>query len=864
MQNSDLLFFKMQAQIIELNLQLAEVEEKPKRAGDFETSYKTESGKEIIVKRSPDGKFANKSSNSTATVVTKPDNNVQLDPQVARENGKAVREILTGKVGDDLKKDLAADFEHRPIIKEAIEKTDFAEVTKGNADALTNISNFIQKKFDEAVNATSQLGREIAAAAIAVAGYTARWLAFGLALRGTLLVPASVGLIKQGETPKEVIKRVAELSPELIKEVFSLENIGRTARRGAIIEAIFRAIDLAVYSANKPQPPLIEPNADAAIAKALRGISGNAIKNGLLANAAQTPSVLEGIKNTSIDNIVKGSKDSFTDAVDFLRDKVQEATTATSEHKKEIAIGAAILSVGISASILGAALGIVSGAALGDIVTGLITGKGLTEVAKTALKKLTTGQFNRFSAEQLRQTAVAVFIGNMANKVIREETEKERIKKFAPTQGIRSFGDKEEAIKKLITDENLDYDKVLLTIARRKQKEENNNKNAEILKKEITKLDKEIQDGIREVKDLFVGKTVLVLTPSEQAKVLAIAKKEAEIRNKLVEKRGELDAVEGRGFSVDKRLSELLEIAEKEGKASPSYKWRLNVVKAEIEYGEKLDDLDKLGGYRKLLDSMKKPKPAIGSYERPGTLDNNRLRTVFRAGVSPSQTPESFHNEIIANAQKEGLDLQNYLSTPINAQVGLNSGMTCAIASMNNKYAYLMEEIVEIDPGLKGVMELDMFKGKNIDGYINIGDVAVNQGSLKLQGYNTLSSTNEHIKEMMWHESGHLLEVKLGKVEESAAFREDRAKEVPNENKVVPERGLSMGSQDYALGEFYSPYIGLRLKGMGKHTDTDRMTEVLSSGMELLSSPAMAKRAAKADRETMLYALAAMNEKVKD
>ena len=110
MDSLDRYFFKFQSQLLAIDLQLAEAEEKPKRSGEFETSYKNESGKEIVVKRSPDGKFASKNGTSTSSIAAKPNNGAQADLQVARENGKAVREILTGKTGDDLKRNLAAEF----------------------------------------------------------------------------------------------------------------------------------------------------------------------------------------------------------------------------------------------------------------------------------------------------------------------------------------------------------------------------------------------------------------------------------------------------------------------------------------------------------------------------------------------------------------------------------------------------------------------------------------------------------------------------------------------------------------------------------------------------------------------------------
>lgn len=56
----------IQAQLNFLEITLALAGEIPKRSGDFESTYKTESGKEVVVKRSPDGKFANKNSGASS------------------------------------------------------------------------------------------------------------------------------------------------------------------------------------------------------------------------------------------------------------------------------------------------------------------------------------------------------------------------------------------------------------------------------------------------------------------------------------------------------------------------------------------------------------------------------------------------------------------------------------------------------------------------------------------------------------------------------------------------------------------------------------------------------------------------------
>ena len=847
----------IQTQINLLGLHLALAGEIPKRSGDFETSYKTKSGKEVTVNRSPDGKFASESSTpgtATSEIKAPP----VLDPKVARENGQVVREVLTGKVGDDLKKDLAADFKHRPDIQQAIEKVDFAQILKGYKDALSNLSDFTKIAFEQAVNATSQGAQEVLRVAISAAQFTASVILRQMAFGGVLVLgSAGIGVFKKGMRPdKAIAQQAAGIAPGMIKEIFSSPNITRIVSISLIFDAVGKAIELAANAVRKEKPPLVEPSADEQVREALRSIGGDRIKSGLIANAANSPSIVEGIKNTKIEDVVKGDKDTIGNAIDFMQDRMDDAIKAVSEHKKELAIGAAAvacITIGTAFTLI---TGVVGQILIVDLIGELIAGKGLQEAAKVAIKQASLTRVKNAVTSPILRSVIGL---NLFFSIKKEISKQVNIANGSLGEGI--FGENEETVKKLVADEGLNYKDVLEAIARRNEQQPNPKK-AEQVQKQTLELQGRIQEGVAKIQKVVTGK--LSLTASDISQITNIAKKEVEIRNILIEKKGELEQAEGRGFSLTKRLNELAEIAQKEGKESPSYKWRVNVAKAELKYGEKLDNLGGFGGYDKLLNSMKQTNPAPGKYELPDSEDDRKITTLFNQGGASSRTSANDRSKVVAGAQKAGQDLQQYLATPINAKVGLAGSITCAFPGGNNKYSQMTKDAAEIDPGMKLFTETELFNDKSVDGYINIGDVLLSNVGVKLQGYNSLASTKEHTREMMWHESGHLLEVKLGKVEESVAFREERASEVPNDTKEIPPTGLSLGSQDYALGEFYSPYIGLRMKGLGKHANTERATEVLSSGMELLSSPTMAERGAKADRETMLYALSAMNENVSD
>lgn len=97
---------------------------------------------------------------------------------------------------------------------------------------------------------------------------------------------------------------------------------------------------------------------------------------------------------------------------------------------------------------------------------------------------------------------------------------------------------------------------------------------------------------------------------------------------------------------------------------------------------------------------------------------------------------------------------------------------------------------------------LNYLHNPKIDGYINIGNAA-NTFAGVVTGYDQLNPSktyNDPIRQLTWHETGHLLEDKLNKAQESAAFQDDREKEVPIEDRL-PDR-------NFISGNFYNRYTG--------------------------------------------------------
>lgn len=133
----------IQAQLGFLGITLALAGEVPKRSGDFETTYKNESGKEIVVKRSPDGKFANKNSND-----------VSQESSVAIASvGKSFGNVI-GASADEIAK-LPA--KTQDAVRKAIFDSDFSRVIDNGVEII------IKRAYNPGLEAGFKLGQNIKA-----------------------------------------------------------------------------------------------------------------------------------------------------------------------------------------------------------------------------------------------------------------------------------------------------------------------------------------------------------------------------------------------------------------------------------------------------------------------------------------------------------------------------------------------------------------------------------------------------------------------------------------------------------------------------------------------------------------------------
>jgi hypothetical protein len=319
----------------------------------------------------------------------------------------------------------------------------------------------------------------------------------------------------------------------------------------------------------------------------------------------------------------------------------------------------------------------------------------------------------------------------------------------------------------------------------------------------------------------------------------------------------------GEGFSLSKRVNELAEIVEKEGVDSPRAQWRAGVVKASIKYGAGIDAVantelgsdEQKAAYDNLLKTATKETPGKIRATPASVKDFTTLAQMSPAlGGSPFQTyQESL--KTVNTASKELEKLSKLINPSLNIKLTVSANRAFAMGGSKTKGGQSLNDRTNNQAGKL----FDFFNSS--DGIINVGGTDLKLGGLNTTGYEQLSNAEDHLREVVFHEAGHLVEMKHDLMDMSAALREDRAAETPKDKAVKLPAGMSQvgGGTDAAEDRFFSPYQGLRMKSAdGKQ---DLATEVLSSGFESLGSSRLAGRMAVKDRETMLYALSVTDMK---
>jgi len=427
-------------------------------------------------------------------------------------------------------------------------------------------------------------------------------------------------------------------------------------------------------------------------------------------------------------------------------------------------------------------------------------------------------------------------------KLAKEESERsarDEVEKLAKEEverntksGVEQLTKTKAPFQKVIDEMGLNFSEVLKIIDNHK----NSIKDQDILLKEISELLEKRKEVLKNIKKNKESTNISIKKDG--------LKESAKNKSELLEKEAQLRIAKGNGYSFEKRLLEAADILEKEGRDSPRYLWRKAVLQAEIKYGKYLDKIqgDSENGYTELMASLKKSH-------------NYKAECIFISSHEKGTKIPTNYNKMFGKLFKEKQgnishamdELQSIINIPLKIHIGViqegvfaqpgkkaTSNIVALYESSLKKYAFWEEES---------------------NGYIELGGCFDN-GLPK--GYNRLSDPDTHLKEMLWHEAGHLVELSILKSQKMAqSFLEDRGLESLLISELDPPKGrvfVATPSTEKILDHFFHEYMGTKYI----KNNTTTATELISSGFEGLSSPWMAKSMAIRDRESLLYAIAVM------
>lgn len=192
----DLCFARFKSKLLTLHLQLAE---ESKRSGEFETTYKNESGKEIKVVRSPDGKFASKGGGgSTSSDSGSKGSEEKENVTTGNAATEMMKNLLNGDAGKQLKQGIISAIDKasknstvknvagrvgdaiaEANLKTGVQQAKFSEILGNGSDAaIGNAEKYIKNQLDDIAKGASD---------------SEMWQRIGKTLVGALVAGACVG-----------------------------------------------------------------------------------------------------------------------------------------------------------------------------------------------------------------------------------------------------------------------------------------------------------------------------------------------------------------------------------------------------------------------------------------------------------------------------------------------------------------------------------------------------------------------------------------------------------------------------------------------------------------------------------------------
>jgi hypothetical protein len=317
----------------------------------------------------------------------------------------------------------------------------------------------------------------------------------------------------------------------------------------------------------------------------------------------------------------------------------------------------------------------------------------------------------------------------------------------------------------------------------------------------------------------------------------------------------------GSGYSIERRTSEMINAYKQNDKSG--VKWRKLIIKAELELGSYVDDIQKSPSnskeinknYQALMKKMEK---------KTGKLEVVKVSSEYPLGLGIAGWMQTYWDSIkekeMPESSPEDAEIMFDVTTKIleGLQKIIGSDLKIVVEPAGQDVS------MEYFPSGWGLMRLRSME--ILTRYYHGDGGTKREGDLENEDPSTMSIRNEDDKEIVWHESGHYYEHTTGLAPASADFIKTRTKEFTLTHDFLSKLGLlkkieqntaNLGTLEPLESGFFNDYTG-RIYYVSSLDKTTRATEVISMGLESLSDPEKLKRVSTKDREHILYTMGAI------
>lgn len=238
-----------------------------------------------------------------------------------------------------------------------------------------------------------------------------------------------------------------------------------------------------------------------------------------------------------------------------------------------------------------------------------------------------------------------------------------------------------------------------------------------------------------------------------------------ELMTEKYDAENQIKTAKGAGYSLERRAKELVDLYKKEGKDSREVQWRNFIVKAELDFGSDLDKIKSSKSnsneisesYQDLLKKMEQPSASIS--------------------ISKMKTDDEADNQIVDEVAKIVAGLEKFIGADLEVIVKSDHSnpMNISMTTLINGTKIIGKLNVGTASGIKIVEQI--IRDPNFEKGRIEGDLRPNLTDFKKE--------NDADKMVIWHEIGHLYEVKTDTGRTTTDFINQREKE----SLLAPEFG---------------------------------------------------------------------------